>query len=201
VADRYRALLMFGPPGSGKGTQGETLGHLPGFFHVSSGDVFRGLDKKSELGKTFLSYSTKGELVPDDLTIKICSQHLKDKVDAGEYDPSGDILILDGLPRTVGQAEVLDGVIEPLRILHLVAPDEAKMVERLRGRALKSGRPDDAKEDVIRNRLRVYHDETRPVLEHYDQSLVTEIDAMGTPVEVLRSVCDVVIDVQAKAMA
>ncbi len=201
MADRYRALLMFGPPGSGKGTQGETLGHLPGFFHVSSGDVFRGLDKKSELGKTFLSYSTKGELVPDDLTIKICSQHLKDKVDAGEYDPSGDILILDGLPRTVGQAEVLDGVIEPLRILHLVAPDEAKMVERLRGRALKSGRPDDAKEDVIRNRLRVYHDETRPVLEHYDQSLVTEIDAMGTPVEVLRSVCDVVIDVQAKAMA
>jgi adenylate kinase len=189
---------MFGPPGSGKGTQGEVIGGLPGFFHCSSGDVFRQLDKNSELGKTFLSYSSKGELVPDDLTIRICSDFLKKQVDAGNYDPQSDLLILDGLPRTVAQAEILDDYADVLKVIHLVAPDEEALVERLRGRALKSNRPDDADPEVIRNRLRVYHAETRPVLAHYDKSVIAEVDAMPTPAEVLREVATAMIDAQKK---
>ncbi len=193
MAQRFRSLLMFGPPGSGKGTQGETLGHLPGFFHCSSGDVFRNLDKESELGKLFLSYSTKGLLVPDDVTIRIWEDHMARQIDTGAYDPDGDILILDGLPRTVKQAEILDAKIELVKVLALVAPDEAALIDRLKKRALVSGRPDDADESVIANRLKVYHDETRPLLDHYPQDKVAEIDAMGTPAEVLKRVAEAVI--------
>ncbi len=193
---KYRCMLMFGPPGSGKGTQGQVIGGLPGFFHCSTGDVFRQLDKESELGKTFLSYSTKGELVPDELTIQIWQDFMKRQTDQGQFDPQNDLLILDGLPRTVAQAKMIEDHVDVMKVIYLMATDESAMVERLRKRAISSGRPDDADENIIRNRLRVYQEETRPVLEHYPANVVAEIDAMPSPAEVLRSVLDEVIAVQ-----
>jgi adenylate kinase len=193
MSQRFSSLLLFGPPGSGKGTQGETLGHLPGFFHCSSGDVFRNLDKQSELGQLFLSFSTKGQLVPDDVTIRIWEDHMAKQIEASHYKPETDVLILDGLPRTVKQAEILDDKINVVKVLALVAPDEQALVQRLKKRAEVSGRPDDADEAVIANRLKVYHDETKPVLDHYQASQIAEIDAMGTPVEVMKRVAEAVI--------
>lgn len=193
MSQRFSSLLLFGPPGSGKGTQGETLGHLPGFFHCSSGDVFRNLDKQSELGQLFLSFSTKGQLVPDDVTIRIWEDHMAKQIEAGHYKPQTDVLILDGLPRTVKQAEILDDKINVVKVLALVAPDEQALVQRLKKRAGVSGRPDDADEAVIANRLKVYHAETKPVLDHYEASQIAEIDAMGTPVEVMKRVAEAVI--------
>jgi len=186
MADQpYKAVLLFGAPGVGKGTQGKILGVIPGFHHISTGEIFRALDRESELGKLVMSFSSHGELVPDDITLQVWEEHMAAQVDAGKYKPAKDILLLDGLPRNLGQANLLDGHILPLRVIHLVASDQDAMVERLRRRAIKEKRADDANEKLIRRRWDIYRDETQPVLDHYPRNIIAEIDAVGTPAEVL----------------
>lgn len=192
MADRYRSILLFGPPGVGKGTQGKLLGAVPGFFHLATGDMFRGLEKDSVLGKEVVSYSSKGELVPDELTVRLWQQHVAGLVEADQYRPSHDILVLDGIPRSITQAASLDDKIAVLAIIHLTCPNIDEMVERMKGRALKEGRKDDADENVIRRRFEVYESETSPVLGHYDAALVNNIDGVGKPARVLRDVLGVV---------
>lgn len=196
MATRYRTILLFGAPGSGKGTQGKILGQVPGFFHLSCGDVFRTLDMSSPLGKTFQEYSSKGLLVPDEPTIQMWHKNMEARTILSIYKPSVDILVLDGIPRNVHQAQLLDKYIKVLKIIHLVCPDEDKMVARLQKRALKENRADDAREDVIRKRWEVYKAETYPVLQHYPKDLVAEIDAMGSPAAVLQHVLEILVPVQ-----
>lgn len=200
MADIYHAVLLFGGPGTGKGTQGELLGHVPGFYHFSSGDAFRRLDKSSDLGKLFLSYSSKGELVPDDVTIDICFGEIQQAAGRGDFDPEQDLIILDGIPRTVGQAEALKGKVEVLGIIHLACKDLEAMVQRLKKRALSSGRPDDADEQVIRNRWDVYRQETKPVLDFYPDELVMHVEAMGTIAQVLHGVLGFVAPLQQRLL-
>jgi adenylate kinase len=192
----YKSVLLFGGPGTGKGTQGAVLGQIPGFFHFSSGDAFRNLDKASDLGKLFLSYSTKGELVPDDVTIDICFNEINNACSQGRVKREEDVIILDGIPRTVGQAKAMADRIEVLGIIYLAANDMEAMVQRLKNRALSSGRPDDADENVIRNRWEVYENETKPVLEHYPDELIHRVDAMGTIAEVLMRVLGHIVPLQ-----
>lgn len=190
MAQRYRSMLLFGGPGTGKGTQGSLLGHIPGFRHVSTGDMFRGLDRSSELGRLFHEISSRGELVPDDLTVRLWSQEVAAMVARGAYDPSKMLLVLDGIPRSVSQCELMADKIEVLLIVHLRCADRERMFERLRARALKQGRSDDAREDVIRRRWAVYEQETAPVLGYYDASLVSEVEAEGHPARVLGRILD-----------
>ena len=96
---KYRTILMFGAPGSGKGTQGKVLGALPGYFHLSCGDVFRSLNPKSELGQVFLQFSSQGKLVPDNFTIQLWHDHIVRQVNGHNFTPDEEILILDGIPR------------------------------------------------------------------------------------------------------
>ncbi len=103
----YHALLLLGAPGSGKGTQGKILSVVPGFFHSACGDVFRSVDVSSEVGQAFKRYSDKGQLVPDDVTIKLWSSHLDLMQAQGKYKSQSEYLVLDGIPRTVEQAEIL----------------------------------------------------------------------------------------------
>ena len=193
---RHQTVLLFGPPGSGKGTQGRILGTVPGFFHCACGDVFRRLDPNSEIGSIFLEYSSRGELVPDDVTVRMWHGHIRKMHAIGAYKPATDLLVLDGIPRNVAQAEILDEEIDVLKVLHLECRDEEQMMARLRRRALKDNRVDDAKESVIRHRWEVYRAETAPVLEHYTEERVTEVDAGYSPAAVLRQVLDVVIPIQ-----
>lgn len=195
---RYRTLLLFGAPGSGKGTQGKILGQIPGFYHLSCGEVFRTLNTKSELGRTFVEYSSKGLLVPDDLTIRMWKENIHAQEVLSLYKPDDDLLVLDGIPRNANQARILDEYIEVLEIIHLVCSDEEKMFERLRRRALKENRADDAREDVIRRRWKVYQDETKPVLEHYPASIIKTVDALGSPASVLQHVLERVVPIQDK---
>ncbi|MDX2132664.1 MAG: nucleoside monophosphate kinase [Planctomycetota bacterium] len=192
----YQTILLFGPPGSGKGTQGEILAKIPGFFHCSTGAIFRSLDMSSDIGKLFYQYSSRGELVPDDVTIRIWSQNLYAHVILGTFKPSQDLLVLDGLPRTVNQAKLLYKYINVLRIINLVAKDREALFERMKKRALKQNRVDDAQDDVIRRRFEVYEAETRPMLEFYDPDLISEVDAMGSPAEVLTQILEAVVPIQ-----
>ena len=197
MADRFKTVLLFGAPGAGKGTQGELLGKIPGFFHMSTGDMFRSLDRDSEAGKKFESFSSKGELVPDEVTIELWLDYMRHRIADGSYDPASMLLILDGLPRTVNQARLIDPLIEVHGIVHLAAKDKEAMVQRLSQRAIQQQRTDDAKEEVVRNRLDIYERETRPVLDEYDASLVHDIDAIGTMASVLCSVLNVVAPIHA----
>ena len=195
MAKRYQTILLFGAPGVGKGTQGKLLGAIPGFVHMASGDIFRSLDKQSALGRKFLHYSSQGLLVPDDVTIEVWEDHVARQVAAEAYRPANDLLVLDGIPRNVAQSEALEKHIEVLQVVHLKPPDIEPMVQRLKGRALQENRPDDADEQVIRRRFEVYNEETAPVLGYYDGTLIADVDAAGTPVEVLLHTLEAIVPV------
>ena len=199
--DLYRAVLLFGAPGSGKGTQGKAIGTLPGFFHFSTGDMFRSIDPHTQLGQTFKHYSTRGELVPDDVTVGAWKQYVHAQTVLGIYHPHRELLLLDGVPRNVNQAALMDEHIEVIGVVHLVVRDIESMVQRLKGRALKEGRPDDAKEDVIRRRFEVYEQETSPVLAHYSKDLIGEVDAIGTIPGVLSDILRFLDPIQQAAFA
>lgn len=196
----FRSILMFGPPGAGKGTQGKMLGAAPGFNHLSTGDMFRALDRSSELGREIVGYMSAGELVPDELTVRLWQAEVEARVADGRFDPATDLLVLDGIPRSVRQAELLSPHTDVLAIVHLVARDEAALVDRLAGRALKEDRPDDAKPEVVRRRLAVYEEETRPVLESYPAGVVHEVDAIGLPSRVLLRVLEVVVPILERSL-
>lgn len=198
---RYKSILMFGAPGAGKGTQGKVLGTIPGFYHCACGDVFRNLDITSELGKAFYDYSSRGELVPDEITVKMWDENIHAHTIIGDYKPTKDLLVLDGIPRTLEQAKIMDDYIEVLNVIHLMCDDEKEMFQRLKRRALKSNRHDDADEKVIRNRWQVYEQETAPVLQHYSKEIITNVDSLNSPAHVMHDILDVVVPVQDKHFA
>ncbi len=181
----YSSILLIGPPGVGKGTQGKMLGAIPGFFHLATGDMFRSLDKESEIGLEFTRYSSQGLLVPDFLTVRLWKQHVEQLTSRELYNPSQDTLLLDGIPRSEPQAEMMAEYIDPFMIIHLVCEDIDEMVRRMQKRATEQGRPDDADESIIRKRFEVYREQTAPVLAYYNDEIIANIDALGTQAEVL----------------
>jgi len=202
-AQSIQAVLLFGAPGVGKGTQGKALGCVPGFVHFSMGDAFRSLSPTSVLGKKAAEYTSRGELVPDETTIQLFHARLGELESRGVYRPDRDILALDGIPRSVRQVELLNEKVQTLAVVHLACTSgaaEAELISRLRKRALEQNRADDAREDVIRRRFEVYRAETAPVLERFPPEIVSTVDPIGTPAEVLMRVLAVVAPVQRAAM-
>jgi adenylate kinase len=181
----YRTYLLFGAPGSGKGTQGKALGSVPRFFHCACGDVFRSMDTRTKVGQAFIYYSSRGELVPDEISIELWKESITSAVDANRFKPELDVLVLDGIPRNLEQARLMGSLIEVIKVFHLSCPDRAKLVERLRKRAIKENRLDDANETVIRKRLETYETETKPILDCYGPELIHTIDATPSPARVL----------------
>jgi len=174
-------IVIFGPPGSGKGTQADKVAERYGIPHISTGDMFRAaMDKKTELGLKIKDMMAKGILIPDEITIRLVEMRLK-KTDCTEG------FILDGFPRTIEQAEALDEMAEIGFVIVLDVPDEV-VLERITKRrtCAKCGRPTTAAEgekcsecggelvkrsdedvETIKHRLKVYHDQTQPLLEYY----------------------------------
>jgi adenylate kinase len=182
---KYRTILLFGAPGAGKGTQGKILGTIPNFFHCACGDVFRSLKHDSDLGRVFLDYSSRGELVPDEPTIKLWRHFIEASTKTGRFRPEQDTLVLDGIPRNVPQAQILDESLEVTGIFYLRCTQKADLIDRLQRRALKENRLDDAQLEVIRNRLATYERETKPVLEFYGKKILHRINADQKPSKVL----------------
>lgn len=189
---KYRTILLFGAPGAGKGTQGKILGTVPGFFHCACGDVFRNLRIDHPMGRLFVEYAAKGKLVPDEPTIELWSKNINAAAAQGAFNPERDWLVLDGIPRNPHQVEMLRDTLDVRALLWLTCSDMGKMVERLQRRALRENRLDDANLDVIRQRLEVYDNETRCVIDCYDPKLVHKIDSTASPMQVLRSILDIV---------
>ncbi len=185
LPERYSTLLFFGAPGSGKGTQGKALGSVPRFYHCACGDVFRSLDTRTKIGRSFLEYSSRGELVPAELTVELWKVQIQHNVESHRFKPDLDYLVLDGIPRSVEQAKLMKTYIDVKKVFHLALPDRKELVVRLKKRALKDNRLDDANEAVIHQRLDVYEAESRPVLDYYGPKLVQTIDATQPPVKVL----------------
>ena len=191
---KYQTYLLFGAPGSGKGTQGRTLGSIPRFYHCPCGDVFRSMDTRTKVGQAFLEYSSKGQLVPDDITVQLWKAAIDAAVEGHKFKPDIDSLVLDGIPRNVAQAIMMDELIDVKKVFHLSCPDREALLTRLKKRALKDNRLDDANEEVIKRRLALYEEESKPVLQYYSKERITCIDASEPPAKVLMHILESVND-------
>jgi adenylate kinase len=152
--------------------------------------VFRSLDTRTALGQKFVYYSSRGELVPDELTIELWHAQILNWSALHVYKPDIDFLVLDGIPRNVRQAQILADHVEVHQVFHLSCPDRSELAHRMRKRALKDNRLDDASDKVIEQRIATYEAETKPILDFYSRALVTDIDATQPPVVVLSEIID-----------
>jgi len=172
-------LILFGPPGSGKGTQAVQLAEKYGLLHISTGDLFRyEIGNDTPLGLEAKSYISKGELVPDSVTIGMLKNKVSANPDVGGY-------IFDGFPRTIAQAEALNNFLseknQKIAGLLSLNVEDNEIIQRLLERGKSSGRPDDQDETIIQNRIEVYKSETSPVYDFYAKTGQSqEIAGMGS---------------------
>lgn len=182
-------LILFGPPGSGKGTQAAKLVARYNLLHISTGDLFRyEMSNDTPLGKEAKRYIQKGELVPDEVTIGM----LHNKVEAH---PEVEGYIFDGFPRTINQSEALDALLAESdqtihRLIMLDVPDD-EIVKRITHRGKTSGRTDDLDETIIRNRIGVYKSETSPVFDYYaEKGKSVKVYGIGSIDEIFGRICE-----------
>jgi len=183
-------VVLFGPPGAGKGTQAEFLKEKYQLVHISTGDVFRfNIKNATELGVLAKSFIDKGQLVPDEVTINMLNAEV-------DKNPEAKGFIFDGFPRTAAQADALENLLtskntEVTAMVALEVEDEV-LVERLLERGKTSGRADDADETVIRNRIKVYYQETAILKEYYEkQDKYYGINGVGSIAEITERISTV----------
>ena len=190
MSRKIRTVLLFGAPGAGKGTQGRILEQIPNWYYFASGDAFRNLRPEDSLGKTFLDFSSRGELVPDEFTIALWQKKMESATIKGSFQPDHDVLLLDGIPRNRHQVEMMEEHIEILALLHLTCQNKQQMVERIQRRALIESRLDDANLEVIEHRFETYEEETRSVIDAVPSDLVHDVNADQSPILVLKDILD-----------
>lgn len=184
-------IILFGPPGAGKGTQANFLKEKYNLVHISTGDVFRfNIKNETELGNLARSFMAKGKLVPDEITIDMLSNELDKNPDAKGF-------IFDGFPRTEAQAEALGFLMEDkdTKIDAMVAleVDDEVLVQRLLERGKTSGRADDAEESIIRNRIKVYYNETAILRGYYEKKgMYYGVDGVGSIEEITQRLNNVI---------
>ena len=178
-------ILMFGPPGSGKGTWGKILGMMPGFYHLSTGDMFRMLDTESELGERVVRIMSAGELVPDEIVFDLMRRNLRHAEEIGTFNRVRDRLVLDGFPRTPRQAEALTQIAAIKCVLLLDCDNRELLINRLRRRAVLENRADDANEAVLRRRFEIYDREISTSLAKVASNLIERIEVSRQPVRIL----------------
>ena len=181
-------IILFGAPGCGKGTQAARIKEKYNINHISTGEVIRGeIARQTELGKSMQEYIAAGQLAPDSIVIGMVRNYMSEHREAVGN-------IFDGFPRTTAQAEAFDTLLaeDGLSVTLMIYMDvpEEELVQRILLRGKDSGRADDASEDVIRNRIAVYREQTEDVAEYYSkQGKYVAIDGVGTMDEVFDRIC------------
>ena len=183
-------IILFGAPGCGKGTQAARLAEHYDLYHISTGEVIRSEIKRgTELGKSMEGYISRGELAPDSIVVEMVRDYMRSHNDKG--------CIFDGFPRTTAQAEIFDTLLAEIGskvdvMIYMDVPEE-ELVKRILLRGKDSGRADDASEDVIRNRIEVYRQQTAIVADHYTkQGKYSEVNGLGTFDEVFNRLAEVI---------
>ena len=183
-------IILFGAPGCGKGTQAQRLAEHYDLYHISTGEAIRGEIKAgTELGRSMEAYISRGELAPDSIVVEMVRNYMASHSDKG--------CIFDGFPRTTAQAEIFDTMLaevnsEVTTMIFMDVPEE-ELVRRILLRGKDSGRADDSSEDVIRNRIEVYRQQTEIVAEHYTrQQKYAAVNGLGTMDEVFERLCEVI---------
>jgi adenylate kinase len=184
-------IILFGAPGCGKGTQAALIKEKYNINHISTGEVIRGeIARQTELGKSMQEYIAAGQLAPDSIVISMVRNYMSEHRDAVGN-------IFDGFPRTTAQAEAFDAMLaeEGLSVTVMIYMDvpEEELVKRILLRGKDSGRADDASEEVIRNRIAIYREQTEVVAEHYaKQNKYVSVNGVGTLEEVFNRICDAI---------
>lgn len=184
-------IVLFGPPGAGKGTQSEGIIKKYQLSHISTGDLFRKhLKEGTALGKLAQTFMDHGNLVPDQVVIDMVDDKIK-------TDPKVNGYIFDGFPRTVAQAEALDKLMNgkgtPISCMIALEVEKAELVKRLLNRGLTSGRADDQDESKIQNRITVYENETLPVANYFrKQGKYNPVHGVGSIEEIFSNICKVI---------
>ena len=186
-------IVLFGPPGAGKGTQSEKVLKKYNLVHLSTGDLFRlHLNNETALGLEAKKYMNKGDLVPDEIVIGM----VEDKINK-----SSNVIgfVFDGFPRTINQAIALDNMLEkkniPIKQMIALKVDEKELIKRIQNRAKTSGREDDKSIDKINNRIQVYNQETKPVADYYKKyDKYSEVDGIGEIDEIFIKLCSKIDD-------
>lgn len=184
-------IVLFGPPGAGKGTQSEKLIEKYNFTHLATGDLFRmHLSEGTELGNLAQKYMDEGHLVPDEVVIGMVDEKIKSTENSAGF-------IFDGFPRTVPQAEALDRLLKkkstPITLMLMLDVPEQELINRISERGKTSGRTDDQNIEKIRTRIRVYEKETLPVVAYYDVAgKLNKIYGVGNIDEIFRRLCEAI---------
>ena len=186
-------IVLFGPPGAGKGTQSEKVLKKYNLVHLSTGDLFRlHLNNETALGLEAKKYMNKGDLVPDEIVIGM----VEDKINK-----SSNVIgfVFDGFPRTINQAIALDNMLEkkniPIKQMIALKVDEKELIKRIQNRAKTSGREDDKSIDKINNRIQVYNQETKPVADYYKKyDKYSEVDGIGEIDQIFIKLCSKIDD-------
>jgi adenylate kinase len=184
-------IVLFGPPGAGKGTQAANLVAKHELVHLSTGDVFRANIKgETELGKLAKSYMDEGNLVPDEVTIKMLESEVNNCPEAKGF-------IFDGFPRTNPQAIALENLLEgkgtSVSLMLALVVSEDELTKRLLLRGADSGRPDDQNEDIVRNRIKVYNNQTAVVADFYSaQNKFESINGIGSIDDIFKNICSII---------
>ena len=184
-------IVLFGKPGAGKGTQAEFLKQKYNLTHLSTGDIFRfNIKNETELGQLAKTYMDQGDLVPDEVTIKM----LQSEVDKN---PNSAGFLFDGFPRTIAQAEALDAFLisknQQITATIALEADDEILVQRLLERGKTSGRPDDQDEEKIRNRYQEYNEKTAPLMDFYiDQNKFHSVNGIGSIAEITERVSAII---------
>lgn len=185
---KYSSVLLFGPPGVGKGTLGRFLASGGDQYHLSSGEIFRSLASYSAAGKLFYSYAKRGDLVPDAATVEIWKNYVNGLIATNAYYPETQYLLLDGIPRTLEQAKMLDEYIHVRHVIVLESSNTEQLIDRLQCRARSEGRVEDVDPLVIQRRLEAYEKEIDNLLSFYPLHLISRVSGEQKSLEVLRDV-------------